>query len=84
MTHPEIVDLSGQRRLKCPASGCQEALRPNRSMKINGYAEIRFFWRCGRCGKTTELVIDISDGCWLFDGELLTTIPPEYSGPPGP
>lgn len=74
MTHPDVVEQRGVRYLKCPASGCEEPLNRKPSIRISGDGEIRIVWRCGKCDKATELVVDIADSCWTHDGVLMPTV----------
>ena len=71
MTHPEVIEQRGVRYLKCPGSGCGEPLNRKPSIRISDDGEIRIVWRCARCDKATELVVDVTDGCWIFDGSLI-------------
>ena len=86
MTYPEIVDtpsspegwpqVRGDRRLKCP--GCKEPLGRVPWITISDDAEMRFAWLCRRCGKTTELIVDLrEEAAWTVDGVLMPTIPSE-------
>ena len=82
MTHPEIVDHNGDRRLKCPAPGCEELLSEQAKVRIASGDErgerrlICFDWDCPGCGKRTELVVDPrEDGCWTLEWELIPSAP---------
>jgi len=74
VTHPEILEQRGVRYLKCPTSGCGELLNRKPSIRINDDGEIRIVWRCARCDKATELVVDVADSCWISDGVLMPTV----------
>ena len=69
MTHPEIVDRYRDRRLRCPTPGCEELLGRTASAWIgDSSGAITFIWKCPRCDKYTELIVDVSEGCWVSGG----------------
>ena len=71
MTYPEIIKQRGVRYLKCPTPGCEWPLIGQSRARISDDGQIHIVWRCARCDKTTDLVVNISDSCWTSDGSLI-------------
>jgi len=72
--HPETILYDRVPHLKCPSKDCGQVLSQIPLATITADGEIRIVWRCARCDKATELVVDISDSCWTLDGILMPTV----------